>query len=761
MKKIVLLLMCAFSIVHVNAQSKNLWKKVSLESINRLGSLKTAVYSERYQFYKLDTNDFRQSLLNVKDKLSGLPAIIVNFPNIEGELEQFQVWENSNFAPELQVKYPNIRSYIGKSLSDKTTTINFSVSPRGIQTMVLRGVKGSEFIEPSTKDNSTYVLFESKTRASGKLPFSCKTIDKTLNQDILNKTRSTSKSNNKTYKTLRLALSCTGEYGAYFGGVAEALAAMNATMTRVNGVFEKDLALHLNIIADNERVIYADGDTDPYSAVLPAPNDYAPDNWNQELQNNLTNIFGNDSYDIGHLFGASGGGGNAGCIGCVCDDDDGSNNETKGSGYTSPSDNIPEGDSFDIDYVSHEMGHQLGASHTFSYDFEGSGVQVEPGSGSTIMGYAGVANPSNLNIQNNSNPYFTYRSILQIQKNLQNKPCTVNTPITNSPPVVNAGTDFDVPSGTAYMLKGSANDVDGDSLTYCWEQNNSASRLETGSDSVATLSKVSGPNYRSFDPIDSPIRYMPSYSNVLNGKLNTTWESVSVVARVLKFTLTVRDNNPNGAQTDSDEVSVTSKIPYNAFTAQTGVGPFRVTSQNTSGVIWNLGASQNITWDVNNTTSLPGSANVNIKLSIDGGATFPYVLVSNTPNDGNQVIIVPSTPSTSNCRVLIEPTENVYYAINSRGFAIAGLSNEDFVLNNFSLYPNPNKGSFTVQFDSLTTNEIAISVFDLRGRNIFEKTYSNTGLFSQNIALDAVQKGIYLVTIKDGDKKMVKKIVVD
>jgi hypothetical protein len=254
---------------------------------------------------------------------------------------------------------------------------------------------------------------------------------------------------------------------------------------------------------------------------------------------------------------------------------------------------------------------------------------------------------------------------------------------------------------------------------------------------------------------------MPSYSNVLGGKLNTTWESVSSVSRALKFSLTVRDNNPNGAQTGFDEVTVTSRIPYNAFTAPMGVGPFRVTSQNSSAIIWNTGDLQTVIWDVNNTTSLPGSANVNIKLSIDGGSTFPYVLASDTLNDGNQVITVPSTPSASNCRVLIEPTANVYYAINSRGFSIAGLGNQDFAFTNFRLFPNPNNGSFTIQFESQTTNEIAVAIHDVRGRSILEKRFNNSGLFSQNISLSPIQKGIYLVTIKDGDRKMVKKIVVE
>ncbi|KAB1156888.1 zinc-dependent metalloprotease [Flavobacterium luteum] len=757
MRNAILLLSCLFSHLYFHAQSNTIWEKVSLNSTIRSNQLNKLSYSQAQLLYKFDSAKFRKSLLNVNDKFSGLSGVIVDFPNLEGNLEKFQVWENSNFSPKLQAKYPDIKSYVGKSLSDKSTTINFSVSKKGIQTMVLRPSKGSEFIESFTNDNSVYVLFDSKTRPSGKLPFDCKTIDVANNQEVLNRIQSTNISNDKTYKTLRLAISCTGEYGAYFGGVPEALAAMNATMTRVNGIFEKDLALHLNIIDENEQIIYTNPNTDPYSDA-----EIGTDGtWNQELQNNLTNVLGNQAYDIGHLFGASGGGGNAGCIGCVCIDDFGFNSETKGSGYTSPKDNIPEGDSFDVDYVAHELGHQLGAFHTFSYGFENSGVLVEPGSGSTIMGYAGIAEPDNLNIQDNSDPYFTYRSILQIQKNLENKTCVVRTPVTNSAPIVNAGIDFTVPSGTAYLLKGLATDIDNDSLTYCWEQNNSASRPETGSDSVTTSAKASGPNFRSFNPIDTPIRYMPSYSNVLLGKLNTTWESVSSVSRSLKFSLTVRDNNPNGAQTGFDEVTVTSRIPYNVFTAPTGVGPFKLTSQNSSGIIWNLGASQTITWDVNNTTSLPGSANVNIKLSIDGGATFPYVLASNVPNDGNQVINVPSTPSASNCRVLIEPTGNVYYAINSRGFSIAGLGSEDFELTNFRLFPNPNNGSFTIQFESRTTNEIAITIHDVRGRLILEKRFNNLGLFSQNISLSPIQKGIYIVTIKDGYGKMVKKIVVE
>ena len=755
MKKLLLLFFVALSFAQIDAQENSPWKKVSLESAKRLYRTSKINYSDSQQFYQLDSNQFKLSLIKANNRFSGLLGVTIEMPTIDGKLEKFSVWENSNLAPELQAKYPSIRSYVGRSLTDKRTTINFSVSPRGIQTMVLRGDNSSEFIEPATKDNAVYVLFDSKNRVSGKLPFVCKTIDKVLNNDLINRTKLTNRSNNQTYKTLRLALSCTGEYGDYFGGVSQALEAMNATMTRVNGVYERDMAIHFNIIANNDLVIYTNPNTDPYSN-----GDLGSDGaWNQELQTNLTNVLGNEVYDIGHLFGATGGGGNAGCIGCVCDDDDGLNVETKGSGFTAPSDGIPEGDAFDIDYVAHEIGHQLGANHTFSYDAEGSGVQVEPGSGSTIMGYAGI---TDYDVQSHSDPYFTYKSIFQIQTNLAGRTCPVSTPIVNKSPTVNAGADFTIPSGTAYILKGAASDIEGDALTYCWEQNNSASGSQTGSDSKASLTKASGPTYRSFLPTTTPNRYLPEYSRVLAGTLSTSWESVSTVARTLKFTLTVRDNNPSGAQTGTDEVTVTSRAAYNVTSAPTGAGPFRVTSQNNASISWTTGSAQTITWEVNNTTSLPGSSTVNIKLSIDGGTTFPYILASGVANDGSEGITVPLIPASTNSRILIEPTGNFYYAINSKGFKIIStLASQDFGLTNFSLYPNPNKGSFTVQFESLTTNEIGVSVHDLRGRTVFEKTYNNSGLFSQNIQLQAIQTGVYLVTIKDGDKKVVKKIIVE
>lgn len=643
-------LVFSFSLIH--AQNASLWKKISPAQIVLAKQVSLLENRKNVVLFELDDLAFKQSLKSLQNSAI-IREVEIEIPNKIGELEKFKIREFSNFEPALQAQFPDIRSYMGVGLTDKNASIYFSCSPKGIQTMVLRSDSTTEFIEQFLDNSNIYEIFDSKTRKNDQLPLRCTTSDVLLNQQSVRKSTATM-ANNGVYKTLRLALACTGEYTAYFGGVSQALAAMNATLTRVNGVFNRDLALHLNLIANTTVLIYTNPATDPYS---PA-SDGANGAWNLELQNDLTAKIGNANYDIGHLFGASGGGGNAGCIGCVCQNPTSSTDFAKGSGYTSPTDGRPEGDTFDIDFVAHEIGHQLGANHTFSHEIEGTGVNVEPGGGSTIMSYAGV---TNFNVQSHSDDYFAYVSIAQIQNNLAEKSCPITTILSAKTPTVNAGTDVIIPKGTAFFLKGYATDPNGDVLSYCWEQNDSAVS-SSSSNSIAYSTKIDGPLFRSLGPSSSPIRYMPSKNKVLANQLNSIWESVSDVSRTLHFTLTVRDNAAIGlAQTNTDAVVVTVDATK---------GPFQVTSQNTPDLAWKPLSLQTITWSVNNTNNLPGSANVNIKLSLDGGLTFTTTLKANTPNDGMELIVVPNGITGKNCRILIEPTANSYYAINSEPFAI-------------------------------------------------------------------------------------------
>lgn len=885
------------SFIDMSAQKKKFWTVVN-ENVTAVS--KTAQresFPSNFTLYSLNDEAFRAVLALAPDRFLSDQGVIITLPNSKGEMEQFEMFEASNFEPELQAQYPEIRSYVGIGIDDKKAHLRMSIDPKGVQTMIFRAGKKTEFMEPYSETGFVYAAYES-SRQKGKMPFTCSTVDHSVSGRLSEEVDANEvMANNGVLKTFRLALSCTGEYGTYHGGAAGALAAMNATMTRVNGVFEKDLAVRLNIISNNNLVVYTNAGTDPYS------NAAGMDNWNLQLMNTLSSVIGNANFDIGHLFGATGGGGNAGCIGCVCSNDQSTYvdpfgitrpSNYKGSGITAPADGVPAGDFFDIDYVAHELGHQLGANHTFSEANEGSGVNVEPGSGSTIMAYAGIMN---YNVQPNSDDYFTYRSILQIQNNLANKACANNITLSNPALTITSGGNWTIPNGTAFILTGT-NPTNNPGATFTWEQNNSGTGAVTGANSICYPTKPAGPNFRSLPPVDTPVRYMPAFSSVLNNNLTSTWESVLTIGRSMAFTLTARDNVANGGQTNTVSANIT---------VSGTVGPFTVTSQNASGLSWNQGSTQTITWAVNNTTTLTGSANVDILLSTDGGQTFSTVLASNTPNDGSESITVPNVASQS-CRIMIRPTGNIYYALNTTPFSIgyscsvissntvaaiadglganqpgattvsninstetgniesievnlnvthswigdlvialvhpdgtsidlwnrtcnnpqngninvtfkdgagpivcasptAGtyspvqalapfigkpksgnwtlrvtdffngdtgtlnswsvnfgctLGNEEFEnLQSLVVYPNPNKGNFTVSFDNPSDEMVNISVVDMRGRKIYENNYQSGSTFNQDIQLENAQSGVYLLSLTNGDRKEVKRIIVE
>lgn len=901
MKKHLLAILFTVTVFQAFGQTNSPWKLISADRGSAVDRIRDTQYSENQKLVTFDSEVFSQLLANVSDVKLNQPGIEIQFPNINGELERFLVWESSNFEADLQSRFPEIRAFAGKGITDPSARLNFSFSPYGIQTMVVRADKGSEYIEPYTKDNSIYVIFDSATRTKERLSFNCNTEDVELNQSVSD--GAAAKASNQVYKTLRLALSCTGEYAQYFGGtVSKALSAMNATMTRVNGILEIDLAVKLLMI-DNTSIIYTSPSSDPYSPVVGGN---APNSWGSELQTTLTNEVGESNYDIGHLFGASGGGGNAGCVGCVCV------NGQKGSAYTSPSNNKPQGDTFDIDYVVHEMGHQLGANHTFSYGgvsgSENTSYNIEPGSGSTIMGYAGITGATD--VQSHSDPYFAYRSIAQIQTNLAqpSKNCAISYNSSTSPayanmkPAVSSGASYSIPAGTAFKLVGSGSGTEGETLTYCWEQNNDAT-IVTPDDSFPSPTKTDGPNFRSLLPSLSPVRYMPPLKDVLEGNLFPTWEMISTVSRSLNFTLTVRDNAPGGGQTNTSSSLIT--------VVDTG-SAFAVTSPSIEDVSWELGSTQTITWNVAGTTGNGiNTSNVNILLSTDGGQTFSIVLASNTNNDGSETIIMPNEASPY-CRIMIEAVGNLFYAVSPNvalgysfsnicttytnnasmsipdgaGINVAGttvsksisvpltgiltdvnttvsgthpwiwdlivslqhpdgsvvkllnrkcnnsssgfnilfndgapaivcstnvngtyapsdflsmlngknlygdwlltatdyysgktgtinnwslevcgkvpvLATSDFQFSDLAVYPNPSSGNFTIRLSNPTSEAISVSVFDLRGRIIFENSYGNQADFIQNIQLNNADAGMYLLSITAGNYKSVKKLIVD
>ncbi|WP_309642167.1 reprolysin-like metallopeptidase [Flavobacterium sp.] len=601
---------------------------------------------------------FNLNLATLKSSLSAAPArmanaklsnTILSIPNADGVLERFSVYENPIMDPALAAKYPEIKSYIGIGIDNPNATAYFSVSPLGFKSMVLAPDKSAVFIEPISADLGTYTVYRKSDKKQSLTPFECSVIDQAIPQ--VDGAAARPNADDAVMRTFRLAMSCTGEYTAYFGGTkALALAAINNSITRCNGVFEKDFGARMIIIANTDAVIYTSASTDPYSAAS------GMSSWNSQLQSTLTSVIGEANYDIGHLFGATGGGGNAGCIGCIC------SNGSKGSGYTSPGDGIPSGDNFDIDYVAHEIGHQMGANHTFTQSNEGTGVQMEPGSGSTIMGYAGI---TALDVQPHSDAYFHAVSIQQVTNNIKAKTCSVNIATGNSVPSASAGLDYTIPKSTPFMLTATATDANGDALTYNWEE------MDNQTTSAApSATKTTGVNFRSYNSSTSPTRYFPRMATLLVGGTTTagseiTVEALSSVARTLNFRVTVRDNRAGGPANNSDDMVVTvNAVP----------GPFNVTAPNTA-ISYAGGSTQAVTWNVAGTTANSvNCANVDILISTNSGTTWTTLLAA-TPNDGSENVVIPNTAGTTN-RIMVKGTNHIFFDISNSNFTITAGSTD-------------------------------------------------------------------------------------
>ena len=611
--------------------------------------------TEATHFYSLDLRTIRAQLLAAEVTGKNSKPIIIDLPTLDGQIEKFQVYSLPVVEKSLADRY-QLGSYVGAKVGDPTTYVRLSVSPYDLQSMMFKNGQ-YEFIEPLNKEKTVYGVFPKSGYQKDDRAFSCSTSESLQSQnqldklsagsDFSNSATDFSRASDRKYRTYRLAISVTGEYTQYFGSVAKAFAAINATITRVNGVFEKDFAIHLNVL-DVPQLIYTIPATDPYSSA----NAGIGGAWNLELQRTLTSVIGNDAYDIGHLFGRAGGSGSAGDVGNVCRNPSGNNDaKSKGAAFSTPRTGGPEGERFDIDIVAHEMGHQFGADHSYSFDIQSKPNQsahMEPGSGSTIMGYAGISGASN--VQTFSDSYFHTRSIEQVQTYVNSQTCGTAIDISNSPPVVAALPNKTIPKGTAFVLTANATDAENNALTYSWEEYD----LATSAITTVTGDNTTGPKFRSLVASSSSSRYFPRLGNVLNGNLSsaTDWEAVSNVPRTMNFRVLVRDNNTDVTQQQTAVGSQNITVGND--------GPFKMTSTK----VYNNVASP-VNWDVINTNLAPYNVtDVKIDYTTDQGLTW-NVLSASTPNDGSELLDFAAVAANQNIVVRISAIDNVFYALGN------------------------------------------------------------------------------------------------
>ncbi len=672
--------------------------------------------------------------------------VIFSIPNENGQMENFSIYRSTTLPGSLKKTY-QIYSYRG--YNDKGDIASIVVSPLGMRIGISRSGRPSLIIEPATRDLQYEVVY-TKDQVAPK-SFECFTDSEPISQDI---NLDAARIDDGLLRTYRFAVGTTGEYSLFhvnrainLGIIpsnatdaqkkAVVLAAVTETIDRVNTVYERDLGVTLELVPNETDAIFLNPNTDPY------------DNSDiMSMLSNNTNVLntyiGASNYDGGHLFSTYAGGGISG-LGIIC-------SSYKGRSVTGST--SPRTDTYDIDYVAHEIGHAFGCNHTFANSCSNNrniSTAVEPGSGSSIMAYAGVCSP---NVQLHSDDYFHVVSISEASDFILNyATCSTNTNIGNHTPsisMVNYGNVY-IPKSTPFMLTANATDQDAnDALTYCWEQIDAL----TNSGAVSWVPNVnnnSGPAFRSYDPTTNNNRYFPRMVNIFNNTYGNTWEKLPAVNRALTFAVTVRDNHPGGGQTPFD---------YLQFNIDATTGPFRVTNM-TNGETWQAGDTKTITWNVAGTNGgQVNCASVDILFSVDNGVTFPVVVASNIPNNGSATFNVPNYQNTSLGRFMVKAHNNYFFDMAKGRFTIQGVNGiVQNNINNLNIYPNPATQTVHISFDANNNDDVQIKMFDMGGREVFNQTYEAVQNFEQTIQLSHLSRGVYFVKIHNGNQNATQKLI--
>lgn len=646
MKHVSLTIFAMMCVVIVYAQSP--WSRSNVASVNE-AALKGRTLPQKFQIFKLNQTSMEARLSQAPSEKSAGSAksgFTIELPDVDGKLQTFTIVSAPVADPGLLRKLNGAQSFSGKSVTDPHTMVRFSISKLGLNAIINTPGKPTVYIRSIDSKNGMHIIFTDE--GTSPETFECTTpagAAKLLqSKGGLSNAAALKNANTGNIRVFRLAIAASGEFSNQYDNDPENddgdAARINAVLayqlvwvTDANFYLERDFGIRLQVIGTNNLIIYLDSGTDPF----------AGGDLNVETQAAIDGAIGSANYDIGHLMNYTPGGnaGNAGDIGSIC------KASTKGSGYTGRADWTAFTGYASIMFT-HELGHQSGANHTFTHQDDNDNAQIEPGSGSTIMSYGGngIADPQY--VIGLRDKYFHAISIQQATDYVASVACGSTVSAGNNVPTADAGPDYTIPKSTAFILKGSASDADGDAMTFTWEQMDKLTAGDIPWTVSATNTK--GPAFRSRVPSTSMDRTLP-----IDG-ISDPWEVLSSVERTFNFRFTVRDNRISGAQNNSDDVVITVG----------NAGPLNITFPNGGESL--CPGDQTITWDVNGTDAAGLAPNVRILLSNDGGATYSIVVVASTPNDGAYTYNFPCTVNTA-ARLKIEAVDNIFFDINGGNFS--------------------------------------------------------------------------------------------
>ncbi len=736
MKRCVLIPLLVLATIQLTF-GQSMWTKTK----NQTADFSKVSFVENFSANDVDLAILQNKLANAPMEFSGEQGMLFPIPAPSGELINLVIFESPIMEPGLALKYPHFKTYFGYNPDNTRIKVRIDYTSRGMR-VYGNTTEGVFYITPleSNTENTTFLSFYRKDRIdAAATPHTCNVMQSDLAQNYIAENSVMSRGSiGEQLRTLRLAVAANGEYTFQHNNTVEGgLAAVVTAINRINQIYENEISVRMLLVEDNDQIIYTDPDTDPYT------NESLGDMLDENVQN-LNAVIGQNNYDVGHVFGNQGGG--LAGLGVLC-----SNIKAWGATGLNPA----EGEEFVEEYVAHELGHQFSANHSWnSCDGQQGNASdatgYEPGSGSTIMSYAGLCGQDN--VKSNSDPYFNHISILestQLMDLIENS-CSDNIPTGNTAPEVEApaGGKF-IPIETPFMLTAEATDADDDNLSYCWEQFNLGP--------TSTLGSPAGnaPRFRSFPPTDSPTRVFPRMIDLILNQPPSIREVLPTQSRDLDFAITVRDNHPGSGGLAWDYISLESSA---------NAGPFVLNEPNgDDGIEWETNTEQEVRWDVANTTAAPVNCEtVDIYLSYSNGNKFNFLLKENTPNDGVTTVIVPDSV-TVKARIMVKAHDNYFFDISNQKFKInqgpTEVSTSETLAKQIELFPNPTTNVLNINFNSLGGNA-TMQLLDVQGKIVIENRAIEMSNGNTQLDVSIISNGVYFLKMIIENKVVTKRVVI-
>lgn len=583
----------------------------------------------------------------------------IKLPLPDGSFVRVKAIITNVISPAMAEAHPEIKTWSVTGIDNPKINGVIDFTSNGFHGMLLMPDGDTIFIDPDTQlAGDVYNSFSKKENSSEfDVELNCGIHEAHEHDNLAAKTEFAVKSENKALdssnfpnlsiadiKTYRLALSATAEYTDSQGGTAGARSSMVTSVNRINPIFTRDLGVSLELI-DAPELIFSNSASDPFSD----PNN--PNTLMRENGDYLSDQGRLDDFDLGHVvsYKSNGGGSGVAFLEVACRNDVNTSNlglikGLKAAGATTASN--PSDETFDLVLLAHELGHQLGANHSFNsnqgnncnYGRTGE-VAVEPGSGSSIMSYSGLCGSDNL-LENPRDDFFHFASITQINQYTRasvGASCGTNSS-SGAAPTANAGANLKIPANTPFLLDGTAS---GGSSS--WDQ------IDIGSASAVDVDTGDNAIIRHNIPSSEQDRYIPNLQNLFAG-ISTKGEILPQTTRELNFSYVVRNG---GVASDRKLINVTNTN-----------STFSIVSHS-SGQTITTNQSEEFIWNPAVTNQAPIScSNVDIQLIRVNGVK--NMLLASTPNDGSQNVVIPSdTPTMSGARIFIGCSDNSFFNISS------------------------------------------------------------------------------------------------